>query len=129
MTRQGMSGVAVLFALLIALVGCEPKRPSTEKPEGVRTLFNHGLVNTSVCSGCHAEDKPAAFLGQEHGGGQDCKNCHAVKNDSTGWLPRLAFSHNPAPTSCLECHIKDRPPLPHPEGGNCVSCHQYPSWK
>lgn len=122
--------IAVIAAVAFGVfASCEPKRPGTEQPANVRVKFDHGLVNASVCSGCHAKDRPANFLGQEHGGGADCKKCHALKNDSSGWLPRLPFSHDPKPTSCLECHIKDRPPRPHPPEGNCVTCHQYPSWK
>lgn len=128
MTATALVVVAVGLTVF-AVQSCETKRPGTERPENERARFNHGLVNAAVCSGCHLEDRPANFLGQVHGGGQDCKVCHALKNDSSGWLPRLAFSHDPKPTSCLECHIKDRPPRPHPPEGTCVSCHQYPSWK
>lgn len=126
---QGLGAFAFGGLVLLAIVSCEPKRPSTEQDPEVRVKFNHGLVNTAVCSGCHAEDRPEPFLGLAHGGGGDCQQCHAVKNDGSGWLPRLAFSHNPKPASCLECHIKDRPPRPHPPEGKCVACHQYPSWK
>jgi len=31
--------------------------------------------------------------------------------------------------SCNSCHTKDRPPEPHDQKADCVSCHTYPSFK
>ena len=40
-----------------------------------------------------------------------------------------SFSHSSDLAKCEICHSNDRPKPPHPSGGDCVSCHNYPDWK
>jgi hypothetical protein len=99
-------------------------------------FFSHSPT-PAKCSTCHAGTRPAGPVGTppfDHSiaGTGDCKSCHqpysASKTDWTGG----SFSHSPAPTSCIDCHLGIRPVGPsgtsafdHANGGtgDCVSCH------
>lgn len=116
--------------LLLALLApaCNVERPGAgEDYQSPR--FSHAAVSGETCASCHEKDRPAPFKETPHGGGKDCQTCHNPSDDRKGWLPRRAFDHQPAPSSCLDCHIKQRPEPPHAETGDCAGCHQYPAWK
>jgi nitrate/TMAO reductase-like tetraheme cytochrome c subunit len=63
----------------------------------------------------------------------DCKSCHAVQSATQRDWSGGSFSHSPAPTACIDCHLGIRPvgpagtpPFDHANGGtgDCVSCHR-----
>jgi hypothetical protein len=105
--------------------------------------FSHSPTPAS-CLSCHIGDRPTGAVGNpafDHAiaGTGDCKSCHAVKsatkNDWTGGN----FSHNPAPATCIDCHLAQRPVtvtasgFDHSKGGtgDCAACHTQPgvTWK
>jgi hypothetical protein len=89
------------------------------------------------CSGCHSGIRPTGPVGTppfDHAiaGTGDCKSCHAVQSDTKNDWTGGSFSHIPAPTTCIDCHVGIRPVGPagtpafdHAKGGtgDCVSCH------
>ncbi len=119
--------LGIMLMVLYHLQSCQVQRPeagsSTQQP-----AFVHANFLQIQCTECHEVDRPAAFLGQPHGGGKNCEQCHKSSDEKKGWLPRRSYNHKPEPTSCLDCHIKERPKLPHPASGDCVTCHKYPKW-
>lgn len=92
--------------------------------------FVHANFLQNKCTECHETDRPKAFKGLPHGGGKNCEQCHLSKDDKSGWLPRRSYTHKPDPSSCLDCHVKERPDPPkHPaEPQECATCHKYPKW-
>ena len=117
--------MTVLAALACSCVEEPGVGEGYEKP-----AFQHALVDTADCASCHEEVRPAPLEEHPHGGGKQCSTCHTPKDDNSGWLPRLEFSHNPAPDACLDCHVQDRPARDsHPASGDCAGCHKYPSFK
>ncbi len=90
------------------------------------------------CSGCHAGSRPTGLVGTppfDHAiaGTGDCKSCHAVQSATQRDWSGGSFSHSPAPTACIDCHLGIRPvgpagtpPFDHANGGtgDCVSCHR-----
>jgi hypothetical protein len=115
--------MTVLFAACVEEPGVGD---GYEKP-----AFEHALVGEDLdCVGCHEDVRPAALEEHPHGGGKQCSTCHTPKDDNSGWLPRLAFDHEPKPESCMDCHVQDRPTgANHPKAGDCAGCHNYPSFK
>lgn len=125
--RRALMVVATLMVVAAFGTYCSVDRPGAgddyQKP-----LFKHALT-TDPCTKCHEKDRPAAFLDQPHGASRICSDCHTSKDDNSGWLPRIPYSHDPVPKSCFDCHIKERPPPPHPDQGQCAGCHAYPTWQ
>ena len=93
-----------------------------------------------TCSDCHAGTRPIGPVGtpafdhaaNDGAGLGDCKSCHLQSATTLDWSGG-SFSHDPAPTACLDCHLGKRPvglagspPFDHANGGmgDCVSCHQ-----
>jgi len=107
-------------------------------------IYNHSPTPSS-CSSCHSGDRPTTVVnGFNHAtsGTGDCAGCH--RQPGVTWSG-ATFSHSPTPTTCLECHTDDRPPLEqsyptsrgtfrHGQGKHrnfdCVRCHTQPgvSW-
>lgn len=104
--------------------------------------FSHDPA-PATCIGCHVGDRPAVPVGTpafDHSiaGMGDCKACHAPYSATkTDWRGGN-FDHNPAPATCIDCHLAQRPALPTASGfnhalggtGECAACHQDPggSW-
>lgn len=100
--------------------------------------FSHSPAPAS-CSGCHAGDRPTGPVGTpafDHAiaGTGDCKSCHAPPGATqTDWSGGN-FSHSPAPSTCIDCHLADRPVGPTTGGfdhalggtGDCAACHVEP---
>lgn len=101
--------------------------------------FSHVPAPAS-CIGCHVGDRPAAPVGTpafDHSiaGMGDCKSCHL---DPGGTWAGGQFDHIPAPTSCIDCHLAQRPLTLTSSGfnhslngtGDCAECHHNPgvSW-
>lgn len=99
-------------------------------------FFTHSPA-PAACAGCHAGDRPAGPVGSPpfdhaNGGTGDCKTCHQVLSATQRDWSGGGFSHDPAPTACMDCHLGKRPagaagtpPFDHANGGtgDCVSCH------
>ena len=130
-----------VLLILLLLYGCmgndftisAPKAPG-DASSG--PTFEHALFLATNCVECHAKNRPVAT--PVHGDGYDCSACHTSSLDGQGvrsWKNLANFNHSPAPTACLSCHQKARPPStsPHLSGQwgelqDCVSCHTYPQW-
>ncbi|MEO8444167.1 MAG: hypothetical protein ABI567_04065, partial [Gammaproteobacteria bacterium] len=99
-------------------------------------FFSHSPA-PAKCIDCHAGTRPNGPVGTppfNHAvaGTGDCKSCHLVFSATqTDWTGG-SFSHSPAPTNCIDCHLGIRPVGPvgtpafdHANGGtgDCVSCH------
>lgn len=94
-------------------------------------LFSHTAPLTT-CKDCHALDLPVGAIGtpsfdHSHSGTGDCVSCH--KNPGVSWAG-AAFTHNPRPTSCSDCHLASAPvglahEMDHSHAGlpDCTSCH------
>jgi hypothetical protein len=105
--------------------------------------FDHSPA-PAACLDCHVGDRPSGPVGNpafDHAiaGLGDCKSCHVVKSATqTDWTGG-SFDHNPAPTTCIDCHLAQRPAAVTDTGfdhanngtGDCVDCHQDPgvTWK
>lgn len=100
--------------------------------------FSHSPVPAS-CSDCHAGNRPAGLVGTpafDHAisGLGDCKSCHAPQSATQADWSGGSFSHVPAPTTCIGCHLAQRPVAVTSSGfdhskngtGDCVDCHQDP---
>ncbi len=99
--------------------------------------YSH-VPTPAACITCHAGDRPAGPVGNpafDHAiaGMGDCKSCHTVTVAhpvQANWAGGN-FSHVPAPTTCIECHINQRPVVLTASGfdhskngtGDCVDCH------
>jgi hypothetical protein len=120
--------ILAAFAAVLGLNACFSRTPGVSGQQYVQPAFMHAnFIGSNTCSSCHAADMPGPIEGEIHGGGNDCGMCHVPKDDGSGWLPVIAFTHVPAPTTCLECHAEDRPPSPHPQTVDCVLCHKFGS--
>ncbi len=100
--------------------------------------FSHSPT-PATCIGCHVGDRPAVPVGNpafDHAiaGLGDCKSCHApLSATKTNWSGG-SFNHVPTPTTCIGCHLGQRPVAPTSSGfnhalggtGDCVACHQDP---
>ena len=120
-----------LFALYLAssfivlVFNCE--NSMVEKPQAASIAFNHKSM-TEECMGCHEKDRPLESEGKIHGGGADCYTCH-VYDKKLKWNKQINFDHSLYTADCDGCHEKDRPARDdHPNVGDCVQCHAYPSW-
>jgi len=107
--------------------------------------FTHSQTLTGTCMECHLGDRPSAPVSYSTSSGTqvydhavsgtgDCVNCH--QHAGVTWSGGN-YSHNPTPTTCISCHINQRPTgvvqgFDHASGGtgDCVACHQNPggSW-
>ena len=118
-----MKSIAYLLPILLASA-CLVRSPGVTDSKALTPTIRHAdFISTNDCSSCHESQRPAPIEGEVHGGGSDCIRCHTPKDDNSGWLPVNSFSHIPKPTTCNECHAADRPPAPHPQSTDCVSCH------
>lgn len=133
------------FALgLASLLGAIALRCGVSQPGVGSDYSSPKFVHTNfqtTCIECHEKDRPISPHVQK----TDCVSCHNTSDTAAGWLPlktassgstsggttggTAAFSHVPAPTSCITCHADDRPAAPHTQSGDCVSCHSFPKWK
>jgi hypothetical protein len=100
--------------------------------------FSHSPA-PAACIDCHVGDRPTGPVGTpafDHAiaGLGDCKSCHAVKSATqTDWSGGN-FSHTPAPATCIDCHLAQRPLSVTANGfdhskngtGDCSSCHHSP---
>jgi Class III cytochrome C family len=124
-----MMGFRQTFLITMSLVACVPRAPKVGDQQTVRPTFEHGaFLADNTCSSCHGTQRPAPIDDEVHGGGGECQECHVPKDDRSGWLPVNSYSHNPKPTSCNKCHAHKRPPEPHPQKTDCVSCHNTKSF-
>ena len=128
-------------------VTCHASIPANIGVTWEGALFGHSPQTTS-CVACHVSDRPSGPVGMvgtygtsqfDHslgGGTGDCVTCHTLipANIGVQWAGGY-YSHSPAPTTCITCHIKDRPVGPagtqmfdHANGGqgDCVVCHNHP---
>lgn len=136
MTRNWLlRWASVLLGVLLA--ACGGKQPQIADSRFKLPTVDHTRF-TDPCATCHESTRlPSSDelqLGSPvkvaHGLGASCgqANCH-VYNPTTLWKP-IAFTHNPAPTSCWGCHAVTRETGGHEARGDCVSCHVYKAnWK
>ncbi len=122
---------ALIVVLVIAFApACFLEKPKVTDPSKANTTFKHSGFETS-CVECHEKDRPAPVNGLPHGNNGDCVSCHRPSDTWKGSiLASAGFSHNPAPTTCISCHINKRPStiingFDHSIAGmgDCVSCH------
>ena len=112
------------YLIMLVFFGCTARTPGVSGGQYVKPAFQHAqFIGANSCGSCHEVQRPAPLEGAVHGGGADCLKCHTPKDDNSGWLPVLAFNHQPTPTECLSCHAADRPAAPHPQVTDCVACH------
>ncbi len=111
---------------------------STTQTDWSGGTFSHSPAPAS-CKDCHTGDRPTGPVGSppfDHAiaGLGDCKACHAVKSATQVDWRGGSFSHNPAPATCIDCHLGRRPAtvtssgFDHSKGGlgECAACHQNP---
>lgn len=126
-----------LAALSLFFVSCMPEKPKIDRQLASAT-FQHSRVDTTNCASCHEKDRPALGTAAQstfdpvtgkHGRGRDCAMCHQPDGPQ-GWFNLVAFDHSSADaSSCVRCHEHKKPRYPHPQTGDCVSCHTYNVWK
>jgi hypothetical protein len=89
---------------------------SCHTPDGwENATFDHVLIDTTDCQGCHANERPANHYQAQ------CSACHSTN----GWLP-VTFNHSIAGASdCQACHTS---PAGHYEV-QCSACHQTTGWR
>lgn len=123
----------IVSALLAALgAACGGKQPQISDTRFKLPTVDHSRF-TDPCASCHESSRlpPSAELqagvpiNVAHGLGASCgqANCH-VYNATTLWKP-VAYTHNPAPTSCWGCHAVTREAGGHAARGDCKTCHVY----
>jgi hypothetical protein len=98
--------------------------------------FSHSPAPAS-CDDCHLAIRPVGPAGNRafdhaNGGAGDCMSCHLPKSATPTEWSGATFSHEPAPSSCLGCHVGDRraepvgfPPFDHAIAGmgDCKARH------
>ena len=119
----------VLIAGTAVYHGCGTEQPNVPDEKLAKVEFTHAGHIDNGCTECHESDRPAAAAdGTLHGDGKDCVGCHSSSDSQGSWLPAHPFTHDPAPTTCLPCHTKERPVPPHAATGDCAGCHKFPKW-
>lgn len=86
---------------------------------------DHDLIpNVEDCARCHNDATPFTSKPPSHPPATDfCAACHSP--DNLQWTP-VQVDHDQlfnVENNCASCHEPNRPPPPHPQVGDCSTCH------
>jgi hypothetical protein len=135
-----MKLISLFTFIILFFVGCKGSDFKLSSPKastnGVTNVnFNHNLFLSNNCAQCHEKKRPIST--PPHGKGADCISCHSASLNIVGvrtWQNIINFTHNPPPSTCINCHANKRPTTaPHSfnqwgEKEDCASCHTHPTW-
>lgn len=135
---------ALVFLLLFQ--NCGVQRPQVQGETGMSSAaavaFHEKFTPETNCASCHQTDRPSAktpLHNFDHMRADfqatDCNTCHFQKESWGLTWAGGQYKHDPLPSTCMECHINQRPKAAvtlssnpaqvyvHTAGTECSTCH------